>query len=230
MSSPELSQIQEQTFYTVDEEISKEDFSSSSILDITQRYDIHSSFSEDFISMIPNTDTLMSNEVNSNDEEQDFSILSANNDIILLDNPDSSQPEAEEFSITQQESIPTMPNYHDLTLAELKASLKKYGYKGSNNRQQMIQKLEGIWLSLNTKSNQENIRPEEEKEETPSDSVKANIIYHIKTYKPDTWRKIVNYENIDLNECFEGMDCKKSELKAFLDEYVERARHTKEIN
>ncbi|KAG1055531.1 hypothetical protein G6F43_002524 [Rhizopus delemar] len=222
MSSPELSQIQEQTFYTVDEEISKGDFSSSSILDITQRHDIHSSFSEDFISMIPNTDMFMSNEVNSNDEEQDFSILSANNDIILLDNPDSSQSEAEEFSITQQESIPTMPNYHDLTLAELKASLKKYGYKGSNSRQQMIQKLEGIWMSLNTKSNQENIRPEEEKEETPSDSVKANIIHHIKTYKPDTWRKIVNYENIDLNECFEGMGCKKSELKAFLDEYVER--------
>lgn len=58
----------------------------------------------------------------------------------------------------------------------------------------MIQKLEGIWMSLNTKSNQENIRPEEEKEETPSGSVKANIIHHIKTYKPDTWRKIVNYE------------------------------------
>ncbi|KAG1174737.1 hypothetical protein G6F70_004582 [Rhizopus microsporus] len=51
------------------------------------------------------------------------------------------------------------------------------------------------------------------------DSVKANIIQHLKTNKPNVWEKIVNYEPVDIDECYEGLEYKKGLLRAFLDEF-----------
>ncbi|CAO3671002.1 unnamed protein product [Rhizopus stolonifer] len=186
VSSPEI-------FYIADEE----ELGSSSILDMKKKQYAYSRLQEDYNATIPSENIFQEDRVNTDSEEQRFGVSKIK----------------EQSSIALKEPIKTIPNYSDLTLAELRASLKKYGYKGSNNRQQMIQKLENIWSSMHGSIYQS-------QQKTPNDILNANIVRHIKTYKPDIWQKIVNYQNIDSNVCFEGLDCKKSELRAFLDEYV----------
>ncbi|KAG1457226.1 hypothetical protein G6F56_006659 [Rhizopus delemar] len=173
----------------------EEELESSSILDVKKKQDAYSCLSKDYNAMIPYENIFQGDRVNIDSEEQRLGVSNV-----------------KEQSSVSKESIKMIPNYSDLTLAELRASLKKYGYKGSNNRQQMIQKLENIWSSIHGSIYQN-------QQKTPDGILNANIVRHIKTYKPDIWQKIVNYRNVDLNMCFEGFDCKKSELREFLDEY-----------
>ncbi|KAI7907688.1 uncharacterized protein BX663DRAFT_8332 [Cokeromyces recurvatus] len=63
--------------------------------------------------------------------------------ICQTSNKDLDQPQT-----SQEEEQVKIPNYDELSTIELKAKLKTYGYKTSNNRNQMIQDLKNIFTSL----------------------------------------------------------------------------------
>ncbi|KAI9281964.1 hypothetical protein BY458DRAFT_498550, partial [Sporodiniella umbellata] len=186
VSSPEV-------FYITDEEELKNENSESSVYDMSQNVFL---LEDDNPINLPKQKTEVDE---GKPTEEQFSVL-------------DDKPESNKLESNKTQSANVKPNYLDLTLPELKALLKKYGYKGSNSRKQIIEKLDNIWSSVST------VAPQVQPYNPPSE-VKANIVRCVKLGNPEMWSKMVNYQQVDLDECSQKLNCKKSELRPFLDEH-----------
>lgn len=102
----------------------------------------------------------------------------------------------------------SIPDYEVYTTAELKAKVKQYGYRPSNNRASMIKDLQKIYSSIhnNTQSSivsQKRVMDSDVESGMDSPIVTSSqntdaetrkkIITHIKSNK-DLWNRILNYE------------------------------------
>ncbi|OBZ89247.1 hypothetical protein A0J61_02698 [Choanephora cucurbitarum] len=119
----------------------------------------------------------------------------------------------------------SMPDYDALSTPELRAKLKSYGYKSGGRRAQMIEDLKNIFQSLHqstatVRSNQTDTEYVTTKEQLNPET-RHKIVKHLKE-NTSRWNQILRYENqqVNINECHLGLDCKKSELKIVLDEYA----------
>ncbi|KAI8980423.1 hypothetical protein BDB01DRAFT_228121 [Pilobolus umbonatus] len=126
----------------------------------------------------------------------------------------------EEVLTEDIKSLP--PDFNELSLPDLKEAVKKYGFKASSNRSEMIKVLETIWQSVhNTPSNSQILSEVDDidllrmEEDEIESTIKNKIIEHLKS-KPLLWQKILKYEAVDLDECCEGTDFKKADIKAVL--------------
>ncbi|KAI9482959.1 MAG: hypothetical protein EXX96DRAFT_556294 [Benjaminiella poitrasii] len=187
-------------------------------------------------------DFASNNNCNDNDNEVEIINSSYNddNDVIAAISQDAS------FSIVQeangslhndqpQENAINVPDYAELSTIELKAKLKTYGYKTSNNRNQMIQDLQRIFISLlkNKKDKANNIPSTQQSYVTPvsnihdsddpelsieaHDDVKNNIIKHLKSNE-EIMKDIWLYNSVSIDKCNIGLNYKKNEIKKVLDE------------
>ncbi|KAL7309511.1 hypothetical protein PS15m_010380 [Mucor circinelloides] len=125
-----------------------------------------------------------------------------------------------------------LTDYEELSTTELKAKLKTYGFKTSNNRAQMIQDLKKIQTSLNNQKNSQQTSSQtiQASQSTPELSgasqvsaldpnKRKEIITHLKS-KVEIWQKIAMYNTVSIDECMVGICCKRGEMKMVLDEFA----------
>jgi hypothetical protein len=100
----------------------------------------------------------------------------------------------------------------ELMLFSLKVSISRYGFKNLKSREQMVSILESIRASENLQTPQVTATDNNNEE-------RRMIIQHIKSQE-NVWKKILRYETVDVDQVYHGLTCKKSKVKAVLDEFV----------
>jgi hypothetical protein len=100
-----------------------------------------------------------------------------------------------------------IPEYEELTTAELKAKVSSYGFKKSNNRAKMIADLQNVFASINNQTNFQQAYIQSASTQEPPESSSSSsssqtgsldpnkrkeIITHLKS-NPEIWKKIAMY-------------------------------------
>ncbi|KAI8881285.1 hypothetical protein K501DRAFT_334831 [Backusella circina FSU 941] len=137
------------------------------------------------------------------------------------DNNDCSQLYSEATSINNNTTI---PDYSQLTIKELQVSIARYGYKNMKSREKMVSILENIRRSENLQTPQVTSTNDNNNNEE-----KRMIIQHIKSQE-NVWKKILRYETVDVDEVYHGLTCKKSSVKAVLDEFAALKKRHPRLN
>ncbi|CAO3653255.1 unnamed protein product [Cunninghamella echinulata] len=119
-----------------------------------------------------------------------------------------------------------LPNYDSLTMSELRNAVKKYGFK-PKDRQEMITILQKLHTNINhstSSSSTSTLLPplSENNRETLSSSstniLNMEFLDHI-TQKTELWERVLRYEAVKFDDCFDGVDKKKKNaLRIYLDE------------
>ncbi|KAI9302859.1 hypothetical protein BJ944DRAFT_269292 [Cunninghamella echinulata] len=117
-----------------------------------------------------------------------------------------------------------LPNYDSLTMSELRNAVKKYGFK-PKDRQEMITILQKLHKNINhsTSSSPVLLPPSSENNREATSSSATNVLNmefldHI-TRKTELWERMLRYEAVKFDDCFDGMDKKKKNaLRIYLDE------------
>lgn len=159
-----------------------------------------------------------------------FSVLDNNETIELTTTPSPPAQAPPSPSPTPQSPAtalpppppPPPPDYDDLSTNEIKAKLRSYGFKPAS-RAVMINYLEQIRLSPRISNSQSSTGTSSRT--TAQDASFADKSVKVMQYlrsQDDLWKKILEFEQIDIGEIRERIDvsCNINELKAIFSEYV----------